>query len=364
MSLDPYRAKRDAARTPEPVPEVDPPFEWGRDVDHTGDEQAGRGERFVVQEHHATALHWDVRLERDGVLVSWAVPKGFPLDPRTNHLAKQTEDHPMDYARFEGEIPKGEYGGGAVTGWDHGRYTLEKWRPDKVQFVLAGQRVSGRYIFFRTGGRDWMLHRMDPAPAGWQPLPADLRPMPYTPGRLPRDDERWCYGVAWDGVRVLVAAYGGRLTVTDGTGGVVGSSYPELRPLGLQLGSTQALLDGEVVVLGPDGRCDEAALRHRVGAAKPGAALLRNCPVQLLVSDLLHLNGRPLLDEDTDTRLALLDGLPLAGAHWQVAPAFRGGGRDVRTAARDQGRTGIVARRRDAPYLPGRPSPTWRSIPA
>ena len=103
VPLDEYRRKRDARRTPEPVPEHDP------------DPAAAASDQFVIQEHHARSLHWDVRLERDGVLVSWAVPKGFPLDPATNHLAKQTEDHPMEYARFEGKIPKGEYGGGAVT---------------------------------------------------------------------------------------------------------------------------------------------------------------------------------------------------------------------------------------------------------
>ena len=105
MPLDSYRAKRDAARTPEPVPEWDVP-----DVaaDHTGSDQAGRGDSFVVQEHHATALHWDVRLERDGVLVSWAVPKGLPPNPATNHHAKPTEGPPPGYATLGGYIPKGQ----------------------------------------------------------------------------------------------------------------------------------------------------------------------------------------------------------------------------------------------------------------
>ncbi|MGH3939884.1 MAG: DNA polymerase ligase N-terminal domain-containing protein, partial [Pseudonocardiaceae bacterium] len=128
--LGQYRAKRDAARTPEPVPEFDPPadFEWGRQVDHTGDEQAGRGDRFVVQEHHATALHWDVRLERDGVLVSWAVPRGIPPDPTRNHLAVKTEDHPLEYLDFHGEIPAGQYGAGTMKIWDRGTYEVHKFR--------------------------------------------------------------------------------------------------------------------------------------------------------------------------------------------------------------------------------------------
>src|SRR3954451_24772925 len=137
---------RDPGKTPEPVPDWDVPE---TPVDHTGNEQDGRGDTFVIQEHHATALHWDVRLERDGVLVSWAVPKGLPLDPQENRLAKQTEDHPLSYARFKGTIPKGEYGGGAVTIWDTGTYVLEKWTDREVKVVLTGQRVQGRYVLFK-----------------------------------------------------------------------------------------------------------------------------------------------------------------------------------------------------------------------
>ncbi len=215
MPLDTYRAKRDAQKTPEPVPEWDVPEVT---ADHTGDQQDGRGDTFVVQEHHATALHWDVRLERDGVLVSWAVPKGLPLDPERNHLAKQTEDHPMAYATFEGEIPKGEYGGGTVTIWDSGTYELLKWREREVKVVLHGERVQGTYVFFRTGGQDWMVHRVDPPPEGWTPLPTDLAPMLATTGSLPRDDGRWSYEVKWDGVRALVAVEGGRVTLTSRNG--------------------------------------------------------------------------------------------------------------------------------------------------
>lgn len=358
--LGPYRARRDATRTPEPVSVPD--FEWGRQVDHTGDEQGERGDSFVVQEHHATALHWDVRLERDGVLVSWAVPKGFPLDPRTNHLAKQTEDHPLDYARFEGEIPKGEYGGGAVTVWDHGRYLLEKWRPDKVQVVLAGQRISGRYIFFRTHERDWMLHRMDPAPEGFVPLPEGLAPMRATTGRrLPRVEEPWAYEVDWAGLRVLVAAYGGRLTVWSGGANVL-SSFPELRALGLQLGSRQVLLDGELVVLDTDGRPDPSALRQRAGAARPGARLLREAPAQLMLADVLHAEGSSLLAATYAQRRARLEAMDLGGAHWQTPQSFDGPGRSVLDAAAAQRLPGVLAKKRTSPYRPGVVSDDWRAI--
>ena len=151
--LSTYRAKRDPARTPEPVP---PPGPVAR-VPTT---------RSWCRSTTRRALHWDFRLERDGVLVSWAVPKGLPLDPAVNRLAVQTEDHPLSYADFEGDIAAGEYGGGGVTIWDRGTYETEEWTEGKVKVVLHGARVEGRYVLFRTGGKNWMMHRMSPPPDG------------------------------------------------------------------------------------------------------------------------------------------------------------------------------------------------------
>ena len=128
MPLEEYRRKRDAARTPEPIPEADP--------------APGTDDRFVVQEHHARSLHWDVRLERDGVLASWAVPKGLPTEPDTVRLAVRTEDHPIEYLEFSGEIPAGEYGGGRMTIWDTGTYETEKWNPREVIVRLRGRRAQ------------------------------------------------------------------------------------------------------------------------------------------------------------------------------------------------------------------------------
>ena len=138
--LQAYRGKRDAARTPEPVPADPAPAAENPD-----------GGTFVIQEHHARRLHWDVRLERDGVLVSWAVPKGVPDDPGVNHLAVHTEDHPLEYGSFEGEIPRGQYGV-AMTIWDSGRYETLKWTSkEEFKVRLHGQRVTGGYTLFQTG---------------------------------------------------------------------------------------------------------------------------------------------------------------------------------------------------------------------
>ena len=125
----------------------------------------------MIQEHHARRLHWDFRLERDGVLVSWALPKGVPDDPAVNHLAVHTEDHPLEYGGFEGEIPRGQYGAGSVSIWDAGRYETLKWAPNEVKVRLHGRRVTGEFALFQTKGNQWMIHR------DRQPLPAGLRPM-------------------------------------------------------------------------------------------------------------------------------------------------------------------------------------------
>ncbi|HVX46583.1 MAG TPA: DNA polymerase ligase N-terminal domain-containing protein [Mycobacteriales bacterium] len=359
MSLDSYRSKRDAAKTPEPMPEWDVP---DVSVDHTGDEQAGRGETFVVQEHHATALHWDLRIERDGVLVSWAVPKGIPLDPARNHLAKQTEDHPKAYAEFAGDIPKGEYGGGTMSIWDSGTYELQKWRSREVMLVLHGTKVDGRYVLFRTRDRDWMLHRMDPPPAGWSALPEGLRPMQPTNGSLPPDEQEWTFEVRWSGRRVLIAVDGGRLHVEDADGADITAGYPELRGLGLQLGSRPVLLDAELVVLDGAGRVDPAGLKARGETVKPGRALLRGKPVQLMIGDLLHREGESLLDQEYHRRRAALEELDLQGPNWQVPPTFPGEGAAVLEAARTQGLAGIVAKKLDSSYRPGRRTRKWLVI--
>jgi DNA ligase D-like protein (predicted polymerase)/DNA ligase D-like protein (predicted 3'-phosphoesterase) len=163
-----YRRKRRPARTPEPVP---PP----------GPLPGGDDDVFVIQEHHARRLHFDVRLERDGVLVSWAVPKGLPTEPGELRLAVHTEDHPLEYADFHGEIPRGEYGGGRMTIWDRGRYETRKWSADEVQVVLHGDRVDGEFVFFRSdrhsrsdrrdsGRDDWLVRRRGPAAARTPPV--------------------------------------------------------------------------------------------------------------------------------------------------------------------------------------------------
>ncbi|MCW2495765.1 non-homologous end-joining DNA ligase [Jatrophihabitans sp.] len=350
--LGEYRRRRDAARTPEPVPESSA-------VDSHG------GQSFVIQEHHATALHWDFRLERDGVLVSWAVPKGLPTDTRKNRLAVQTEDHPLEYATFEGTIGAGQYGGGTVTIWDHGTYELEKWTEREVKFVLAGQRVQGRFVLFRTKGKQWMMHRMDaPSTPDWQPLPGSVAPMLATPGELPEDSDAWAFEMKWDGVRALARIEGGRISLTSRNDHDLTVSYPELRALGETVGSTQLLLDGEITSFDGAGRPSFARLQKRmhVSSAVQARELAAAEPVVYLVFDVLHHDGRSLIGEPYSARRALLDELGLNGPTWQTPPAFDGSGAAAFGVSQAQGLEGVVAKRRGATYQPGRRSADWIKV--
>ena len=304
---------------------------------------------FVIQEHHARRLHWDVRLERDGVLVSWAVPKGVPDDPAVNHLAVHTEDHPLEYGSFEGEIPRGQYGAGSMTIWDSGRYETLKWAKDEVKVRLHGQRVTGGYTLFQTGGKQWMMHRER------QPLPPGLRPMLAalwsTP---PPDDGKWALEMKWDGVRALAFVERGQVRLMSRTERDITVAYPELTGLGHATSHKQLLLDGEIVVFGEGGWPEFEALQSRmhVSDASQARLLAGQNPVTYLVFDLLQLDGRPLLDLEYRYRRALLDELGLAGPNWQTPPSFPGEDFEaVRTVSRDQGMEGVVAKRLDSRYL-------------
>ena len=222
--LGEYERKRDFKATPEPAPR----------------RRRGKGgaPRFVVQEHSARRLHWDLRLEHDGVAASWAVPNGIPEDPSENRKAVHTEDHPLEYLEFEGEIPKGEYGAGTMKVWDSGTYELEKWEPRKVMVRFEGERLRGRYALFRAGKdeKDWMIHRIDPPERQRDPFPEQVVPMLAKLAPLPARDEGWAAEVKWDGVRAIAYCQPGRLELQTRNLNVVTSQYPEVRRLGRQLG--------------------------------------------------------------------------------------------------------------------------------
>jgi bifunctional non-homologous end joining protein LigD len=329
---------------------------------------SGAAPVFVIQEHHARALHWDFRLEHDGVLVSWALPKGLPLDPKRNHLAVHTEDHPLEYQDFEGEIPKGEYGGGQVSIWDRGTYELEKWRSDEVQVVLHGERAAGRYVLFATGkpeGKNWMIHRMGPAPAADEPVPERVKPMLAVTGELPARRGGWAYEFKWDGVRAIVYVDGGRVRATSRNDKDLAAWFPELRELGKFLGSRRAVLDGEIVAIDEKGRPSFALLQRRLhlGSASAVARRAKELPASFLAFDLLYLDGRPTVDLAYDKRRALLEALQIQGGSFATPPSFTDrSGKELLAVSSERGLEGLVVKRRESRYAPGQRNGDWVKV--
>jgi bifunctional non-homologous end joining protein LigD len=355
-SLRSYRAKRDFEATPEPA--------------GAKKAQASRASpRFVIQEHSATRLHWDLRLERDGALASWAIPNGIPEEPKRNRKAVRTEDHPLEYLEFEGDIPKGSYGAGTMTIWDRGTYECLKWEPRKVEVALHGERVQGRYALFATGKesepKDWMIHRMDPpADPGAEPMPDRIVPMLAKLCPLPRDDERWAFEIKWDGVRAIAYSEPGRLRFESRNLHDITSRYPELARLNRALSSHRAILDGEIVAFDADGKPSFGALQHRmhVGSESQARRLARDTPVTYVIFDLLWLDGHSLMSLPYVERRERLAALKLAGERWQTPDHVIGHGKELLAASAEQGLEGVIGKRIDCPYEPGRRTGTWIKI--
>ena len=359
--LEKYRAMRDFGVTPEPTGDAD-------DADDA--EEPSFTGRFVIQEHHATSLHWDLRLERDGVLASWAVPKGIPPDPRVNNLAVHTEDHPMEYLEFSGEIPEGNYGAGRMFLWDTGTYDCLKWQEDdakgEVMFELHGERARGKHVLFRTGGNQWMLHRMDPSEDPSRELvPHGWRPMGCTAGALPEGQD-WAFEVQWPGRRVIVAVDGGRADAWDNTGDEVSDHWPELSEMAEEIGALQVLIDGVLVVPTRTGGFDTAAVERRVRPSSTSAVrrLAARHPAVFMAIDVLWLDGHTATGLPWENRRQLLERLELKGPSWQTPPVGVGASEGIAAVVEAQGLPGIVAKRIDSTYEPGETSPDWIAVTA
>jgi bifunctional non-homologous end joining protein LigD len=363
MPLERYRSKRDFGETPEPAGD-------GR-ADAPGD----GGARFVVQEHHATRLHWDLRLEHDGALASWAVPNGIPPDPKENRLAVRTEDHPLEYLDFHGEIPKGQYGAGTMTIWDRGTYELHKWEDKKVEVSFRGERLHGRYGLFRIGRdeatrNDWMIHRMDPPDDPDRvPMPEHVVPMmARLAAAVPRDERRWSFEIKWDGVRAIAYAQPGRLRLESRNLNDITDGYPEVRGLIEDLGMHEAVLDGEIVAFDntdpahPRPSFERLQQRMHVRSASAVRRLAVSVPVVYAIFDLLYLDGHSLMELPYAERRERLEALELGGSAWRVPVATQGSGARLLEATRDQGLEGVIAKRLDSHYEPGRRSGAWLKI--
>ncbi len=367
-----YRSMRDAKKTPEPVPA----------------EQATPSDRqsFVIQEHHARNLHFDFRLEHDGVLVSWALPKGVPTEPKGNHLAVQTEDHPLEYGTFEGSIPAGEYGAGTVSIWDSGYYDLEKWRDDEEIIVtLRGEDEGGlggprRFALIHTGGdgkaaQNWLIHLMKPAAASESTSrPAALSVRRVTPDFTPMlatlgttkdivNEEGWAFEMKWDGIRAIARVDGGEVTLTSRNGKDLTATYPEIAALADAVTADSAILDGEIVAFGTHGRPDFGLLQTRMNLSSPRDVkrAAEAVPVRYLVFDALEIDGAPLLDASYDERRSALEGIVEAksGGVVQVPAAFAGDLEHAVGTSKELGLEGVVAKERESRYETSRRSRAW-----
>jgi bifunctional non-homologous end joining protein LigD len=345
--LSKYRSMRDASKTPEPVPA-------GKSAKPATDHD----NKFVIQEHHARRLHYDFRLERDGVLVSWAVPKNLPETTSVNHLAVHTEDHPLEYGTFEGVIPKGEYGAGKVVIWDSGTYDTEKFRDggeqrgdeggDRGEVIvnLHGSRISGRYALIQTKGDQWLAHRMKDQQVFEF---GELAPMLATHGSVAAlKAGQWAFEGKWDGYRLLVEADHGTVALRSRSGRDVTKEYPQFASLAEDLADHHVVLDGEAVALNKSGVPSFNEMQNRGRGTK----------VQFWAFDLLYLDGRSLLRAKYTDRRKLLE--TLAGACNLIVPdLLPGDGAEALEHSREHGWEGVVAKKRDSSYQPGRRSASW-----
>ena len=413
--LEVYRSKRDPAKTPEPVPEA--PADGTAQEDGTAQDDGtapsadapDRAPTFVIQEHHARALHHDFRLEHDGVLVSWALPKGEPVDTTHNRLGVQTEDHPLEYGSFEGTIPKGEYGAGTVSIWDRGTYDLHKWREGEEVIVTLHSDGSGgtdrgsrRIALIHTshtgGGNSWLVHRMkDDGHAGGgsavtsgEDDPEDaagaatgdssasssgsrrrpLTPMLATPGSVEDlDEDDWAFEMKWDGIRAIATVVAdqdgspGSVRLTSRNGNDLTASYPELAALSGCV-AEDVVLDGEIVALDQGGRPSFGRLQTRMNltARRDVAAAQKAQGVVYMAFDLVERSGRRTTRVGYDGRRAALEELVSEAGPVHVPPAFTSDAASALAASKELGLEGIVAKRRSSTYRPGRPAHTWVKV--
>lgn len=400
MPLKKYQEKRAFDRTPEPPP---------REAATSG------GDFFCVQRHDATRLHYDLRFEIGGVLVSWAVPKGPTLVPGDKRLAVHVEDHPLDYGSFEGNIPKGNYGAGSVMLWDRGAYQVagdglpaaRQVERGDFKFRLAGVKLRGEFALVRMKARgkadEWLLLKKkdaasdpawDPEDHAWsvltgrtqEEIAADLpartapggappRPLPPGAAAAPMPDTvvpmratlcaalpsgpGWRFEIKWDGIRAICFLRDGALRIDSRRGKPCERQYPELGDLPQAVRAGAAILDGEIAVLDEQGRPNFSLIQPRIMASDPHAIanLARAHPATLFLFDLLYLDGYDLRNAAWEERRRLLREVVNPTERIRLSEDFAEGAL-LLEAASEQGLEGIVAKRADSPYDPRR-SDAW-----
>src|SRR5438876_1924423 len=337
-----YKKKRDPKKTPEPF----------------GGKKRGKQPIFVVQRHDARRLHYDFRLERDGALASWAVPKGVPLEPGQQHLAVHVEDHPLEYATFEGEIPKGQYGAGAVEIWDSGTYELvEEKRDGGLTVRLHGKRLDGTYALVpaKLSGdpKNWLIIRKREDGAAAPRKPRKYQPMLATlADEVPKSGD-WLYEIKWDGYRIIATVSAGEAELRTRKDQDYTKRFENAaKELAKALRTPDCVVDGEVCALDEQGRPSFSAMQQ----GKSGT------PIVYYVFDLLEVEGEPVIGLPLEERRARLEKLLDKRNKTVCMSESFDDGRALLSAAEKQGLEGIMAKRLGSRYLPGRRSRDWLKI--
>ncbi len=343
--LEAYEKKRDFTKTPEPDA-------------HTP--EAG-GNNFVVHRHHASHLHYDLRLEQDGVLKSWAVPRGLPPHPGVKRLAVQTEDHPLKYLTFDGKIPKGQYGGGDMWIYASGKYTITKEKKDGFYFRLSSKEVSGEYRIYRIKEKEFLLERVDTPQVNY--LHDTIEPMlAESAEQLPKQGD-YVYEVKWDGIRALIALEDGHVRIRSRNQNDITGQFPELLAADKAFRATCGLFDAEIVCLNKQGRPEFKKVINRLMASGETTIqkLSRSSPVYCYVFDCLYLDGRSLINEPLIKRMEWLKDAVRKDSSYRVSEWVEDG-ESLLEAAREHDLEGIMAKQRNSRYHPGKRSDAWVKI--
>ena len=342
--LDAYTKKRTFSHTPEPAPGL---------LD-------GEGNAFVVHRHHASHLHYDLRLERDGALRSWAVPRGLPPRPGIMRLAVEVEDHPIEYLKFEGEIPKGQYGGGMMWIYALGRYETMKQKKNGFYFRLQSKEINAEYRIHQTKGKEWLLERVDEPQINW--LADPVEPMLASQEAEVPTGDYW-YELKWDGIRAMISINDGEITIRSRNQRDITGQFPELLIPEEAFRATAGLFDGEIVCFDKDGRPDFKSVVNRLHHTSEGAikrAAARH-PAFCYLFDCLYLDGRALVRDPLVRRRAWLDDAVKRNTPYRVSEVMQDGPAFFE-AVRKMGLEGIVAKDPSSSYQPGKRTRSWIKV--
>ena len=344
-SLSSYDKKRSFVKTPEPPPAF----------------AEGEGNAFVIHRHHASRLHYDLRLEQGGTLKSWAVPKGLPPRPGIKRLAVAVEDHPVSYLTFEGKIPKGEYGGGSVWVFATGRYEITKEKKNGFYFRLRSKEINAEYRMHRTDGNNWLLERVDTPQTDW--LRDKIEPMLSQSTTKPPSSGDYLYEVKWDGIRAMVALDEGEVRVRSRSQQDISKMFPELIIPDQAFRATSALFDVEIVCLDADGKPVFIDVIHRLQQTTEGgvARVRAKHPAVCYVFDCLFLDGRSVISEPLTRRRTWMADAIRSDTPYRVSAAV-GEGDQLFEAAKKMGLEGIMAKEPNSLYSPGKRSGQWFKI--